>query len=374
PEHDRRDRTGPGRELPFGARGDRELRRGPRGRRRPADPAPRRPRARLGRAGHPARRRPERLPHPVLPAPAARAADRLPRHLRAQRRHPLPRRGRRGALLRHHRRHRPVEPRRLQPPRAPGRGQRAVPRPLPGLPHAPLPAGRRGAPPHRLRHRRGARGGRHPRLRRRVDPRLLRGAAAPARGPPRRAALPRDLSGPPPAPSLGWTSCPAPDPFRRIMSPAPVKLAVGDAAPALDLPTAGGGRITLEDLRGAPALLWFYPAANTSLCTKQACDLRDNHQMFLDAGYRVIGISPDPVPELDRFVAEQDLPYTLASDESHVVMTAYGAWGEKNMYGKIVEGTIRSTFAIDEAGVLTFVKYRVGTPKHIALLQEKLGL
>ena len=157
------------------------------------------------------------------------------------------------------------------------------------------------------------------------------------------------------------------------MSPAPVKLAVGDAAPALDLPTAGGGRITLEDLRGAPALLWFYPAANTSLCTKQACDLRDNHRMFLDAGYRVIGVSPDPVAELDRFVAEQGLPYTLASDETHEVMEAYGAWGEKNMYGRLVEGTIRSTFAIDADGVLSFVKYRVGTPKHIALLQEKLG-
>lgn len=156
--------------------------------------------------------------------------------------------------------------------------------------------------------------------------------------------------------------------------PAPVKLAVGDPAPALDLPLAGGGRVTLEDLRGAPALLWFYPAANTSLCTKQACDLRDNHQMFLHAGYRVIGISPDPVPELDRFIAEQDLPYDLASDESHRVMEAYGAWGEKNMYGKLVEGVIRSTFAVDAEGVLSFVKYRVGTPKHISLLQEKLGL
>ena len=145
------------------------------------------------------------------------------------------------------------------------------------------------------------------------------------------------------------------------MTTAPVKLAVGD-------------RVTLEDLAGAPALIWFYPAANTSLCTKQACDLRDHHQMFLDAGYRVIGVSPDPLPELDRFIAEQDLPYDLASDETHEVMTAYGAWGEKNMYGKLVEGTIRSTFAIDAEGVLTFVKYRVGTPKHIALLQEKLGL
>lgn len=155
---------------------------------------------------------------------------------------------------------------------------------------------------------------------------------------------------------------------------APVKLAVGDRAPSFDLPTSGGGRLSLADLAGAPAVLWFYPAANTSLCTRQAVDLRDHHQMFTDAGYRVVGISPDPVAELDRFVAEQQLPYTLAGDESHEVMAAYGAWGEKNMYGKIVEGVIRSTFAIDADGVLTFVKYRVGTPKHIALLQEKLGL
>ncbi|PMC75658.1 peroxiredoxin [Brachybacterium sp. UMB0905] len=157
-------------------------------------------------------------------------------------------------------------------------------------------------------------------------------------------------------------------------SDKPVKLAVGDPAPSFDLATAGGGRVTLEDLRGAPALLWFYPAANTSLCTRQAVDLRDHHEMFTDAGYRVVGISPDEVPELDRFVAEQELPYTLAADPTHEVMAAYGAWGQKNMYGRIVEGTIRSTFAIDADGILTFVKYRVGTPKHIALLQEKLGL
>ena len=127
---------------------------------------------------------------------------------------------------------------------------------------------------------------------------------------------------------------------------APVKLAVGDRAPSFDLPTSGGGRLSLADLAGAPAVLWFYPAANTSLCTRQAVDLRDHHQMFTDAGYRVVGISPDPVAELDRFVAEQQLPYTLAGDESHEVMAAYGAWGEKNMYGKIVEGVIRSTFAL----------------------------
>ena len=158
------------------------------------------------------------------------------------------------------------------------------------------------------------------------------------------------------------------------MSEAPIKLTVGDAAPDFDLPTADGGRVSLAELRGAPALIWFYPAAGTPVCTRQACDLRDNYQMFVDAGYRVVGISPDPVEKLQTFVERQNLPYTLASDESTQVMAAYGAWGEKNMYGRKVVGTIRSTFAIDDNGILTFVRYRVGTPKHIELLREKLGL
>ncbi|PWH07585.1 peroxiredoxin [Brachybacterium endophyticum] len=153
-----------------------------------------------------------------------------------------------------------------------------------------------------------------------------------------------------------------------------VKLAVGDPAPGFDLPTADGGRVTLEDLRGAPALIWFYPAANTSLCTREACDLRDHQEMFAAKGYRILGISPDPLEEIQRFAREQELPYTLAGDESKDVMRAYGAFGEKNMYGKLVQGTIRSTFAIDADGILTYVKYRVGTPKQIADLQAKLGL
>src|SRR5699024_11675153 len=208
-------------------------------------------------------------------------------------------------------------------------------------------------------------------------------ATTPSRSPPPPASCCCSATGTPSTASARPISAAAccdarlssrPSMLRRIMSSAPVKLAVGEDAPAFDLPTAGGGRVDLASLRGAPVLLWFYPAANTSLCTKQACDLRDNHQMFLDAGYRVVGVSPDPVAELARFVAEQDLPYTLASDESHEVMTTYGAWGEKNIYEKNVPRTTRSTFAIDAEGVLTLVKYRVGTPKHIALLQEKLAL
>jgi peroxiredoxin Q/BCP len=158
------------------------------------------------------------------------------------------------------------------------------------------------------------------------------------------------------------------------MAETPVKLQVGEPAPDLDLPTADGSRIRLADLAGAPAVIWFYPAANTSLCTREACDFRDHHALFTQQGYRVVGISPDPLPEIRRFVAEQDLPYTLASDESKDVLRAYGAWGTKNMYGTLVEGVIRSTFAIDAEGVLTYVKYRVGTPKQIAQLQERLGL
>ncbi|MDO5661818.1 MAG: peroxiredoxin [Brachybacterium sp.] len=154
----------------------------------------------------------------------------------------------------------------------------------------------------------------------------------------------------------------------------PVKLAVGDRAPAFDLPTADGRRITTEDLRGAPALIWFYPGANTPVCTRQAVDLRDHHRVFTDAGYRIVGISPDPLPEIQRFVREQELPYTLASDADHAAGHAYGTWGEKNMYGRVVTGTIRSTFALDADGVITFARYRVGTPKHIAVLREKLGI
>lgn len=156
--------------------------------------------------------------------------------------------------------------------------------------------------------------------------------------------------------------------------PAPRALAVGDPAPAFDLPLAGGGRIRLDDLRGAPAIIWFYPAASTPLCTRQACDLRDTHADLMAAGYRVLGISPDEVPELDRFAAEQSLPYPLAADPEHSVMAAYGAWGEKNMYGRRVEGVIRTTVAIDAEGILTMVKHRVGTPGHIALLRDRLGL
>ena len=154
------------------------------------------------------------------------------------------------------------------------------------------------------------------------------------------------------------------------MSPAPVKLAVGDAAPALDLPTAGGGRITLEDLRGAPALLWFYPAANTSLCTKQACDLRDNHQMFLDAGYRVIGISPDPVPELDRFAADgYQLVLSGHTHGGQIVLPGVGAWNRG--FFPTMQGALEreNTMLFVSRGIgMVYVPVRLNCPPEVALL------
>ncbi|WP_058234678.1 peroxiredoxin [Devriesea agamarum] len=156
-------------------------------------------------------------------------------------------------------------------------------------------------------------------------------------------------------------------------SPAP-RLSVGDQAPDFDLPATGGGRVRLADLAGAPALIYHYPQASTPLCTTQACDLRDNYELFTRKGYQVFGVSPDPAEALERFVREESLPFTLLSDEDHTMMTAWGTWADKNMYGRIVRGTIRSTFALDEHGVITFAKYRVGTPKHIAVLTAALHL
>lgn len=153
-----------------------------------------------------------------------------------------------------------------------------------------------------------------------------------------------------------------------------IKLEVGQKAPDFDLPLAGRGRITLGDLRGKKALLWFYPAANTSLCTRQACDLRDNFPELSADGAQILGISPDPIAEVEKFVEKQQLPFLMAGDESLDVLKAYGAWGEKNMYGVIKEGVIRSSFVLDEDGIITAVKYRVGTPKHVDFVRQALGL
>lgn len=157
------------------------------------------------------------------------------------------------------------------------------------------------------------------------------------------------------------------------MAPTP-RLAVGDQAPAFTLPADDGRPLALTDLRGSNVVLYVYPAAGTPGCTTQAGDFRDNLQVFADAGYAVVGLSPDPPATLAAFRATEGLTFALLSDLSHEVLTAYGAYGEKQLYGKTVTGVIRSTFVIDEAGRLTGASYAVKAKGHVAKLVRDLGL
>lgn len=156
--------------------------------------------------------------------------------------------------------------------------------------------------------------------------------------------------------------------------PAQVRLSPGDAAPDFTLPTDSGGSLSLADLRGRKVVLYAYPAAMTPGCTKQACDFRDSLPSLQAAGYEVVGISPDPPEKLARFRARDGLTFPLLSDPEATVLAAYGAWGEKKMYGRTVTGVIRSTFVIDEQGRIVSALYGVKATGHVARLRRELGL
>ncbi len=130
-------------------------------------------------------------------------------------------------------------------------------------------------------------------------------------------------------------------------------VAVGDRAPSFSLLDDSGKKVSLSDFTGSGLVIYFYPRAFTPGCTTQACDLRDRHERFLDSGYQVIGISPDPVDRLTKFRAEKELPFPLLSDPNHKVAAAYGAWGTKRNYGRDYQGIVRSTFVIDDTGIVT---------------------
>jgi thioredoxin-dependent peroxiredoxin len=154
----------------------------------------------------------------------------------------------------------------------------------------------------------------------------------------------------------------------------PVRLAAGDPAPEFSLPTDTGETLSLKQLRGRKVVLYAYPAAMTPGCTKQACDFRDSLASLTAAGYAVVGISPDPPAKLARFRERDALTFPLVSDADRSVLTAYGAYGEKQMYGRTVTGVIRSTFVIDEKGRIERALYNVKATGHVAKLRRDLGL
>lgn len=147
-----------------------------------------------------------------------------------------------------------------------------------------------------------------------------------------------------------------------------------DRAPEFTLPNQDGTAVSLSAYRGQKVIVYFYPAAMTPGCTTEACDFRDSLASLQAAGYAVLGISKDEPPALAQFVAQEGLTFPLLSDPDHAVQDAYGAWGEKNMYGKKVVGSIRSTFVIDENGLISLALYNVKATGHVASLRQKLGL
>ena len=148
----------------------------------------------------------------------------------------------------------------------------------------------------------------------------------------------------------------------------------GDEAPEFTLPTDTGTPLSLADLRGRRVVLYAYPAAMTPGCTTQACDFRDSLASLAGAGYQVVGISPDPPAKLAKFRERDGLTFPLVSDEDKAVLRAYGAYGEKQLYGKTVVGVIRSTFMIDEQGRIERAMYNVKATGHVAKLRRDLGI
>ena len=153
-----------------------------------------------------------------------------------------------------------------------------------------------------------------------------------------------------------------------------MRLSPGDLAPDFKLPDADERPVSLMQYRGDRVVIYFYPASLTPGCTKQACDFRDNLAVLKDAGVAVIGISPDKPAKLAKFRETHALTFPLLSDPDHRVLEAYGAWGEKSLYGKTVTGVIRSTVVVDGKGVVEEAFYNVKATGHVAKLLRDLKL
>lgn len=143
-------------------------------------------------------------------------------------------------------------------------------------------------------------------------------------------------------------------------------LKIGDRMPDFEVMDQDGNIVRSAELLGRKTIIYFYPKDNTSGCTAEACNLRDNYEAFLAMGYNVIGVSKDSVASHKKFAEKYDLPFTLLADTATELLQAFGAWGEKKMYGKTVMGTLRTTFIFDEAGILKEIIEKVDTKNHAA--------
>ncbi|WP_239405894.1 thioredoxin-dependent thiol peroxidase, partial [Frankia sp. Cj3] len=152
------------------------------------------------------------------------------------------------------------------------------------------------------------------------------------------------------------------------------RLTPGDAAPDFTLPDADGNNVLLTAYRGRRVIVYFYPAASTPGCTKQACDFRDSLVQLNNAGIDVLGVSPDKPAKLAKFRDNEKLTFPLLSDPDRAVLTAYGAYGEKTLYGKKTLGVIRSTFVVDAEGKIEKAMYNVRATGHVAKLIRDLEL
>ena len=153
-----------------------------------------------------------------------------------------------------------------------------------------------------------------------------------------------------------------------------MELSVGDPAPEFKATVTDGSSIRLSEMLslGDGVILYFYPRDNTSGCTVQACDFRDNFGRFMDSGWRVIGVSTDSAQSHQKFIDKNSLPFELVVDENYSLHEAYGTWREKNMYGKTYMGTLRSTFVIDSNGTLRWIRYKVSPKGHVDELLSEL--
>ena len=143
-------------------------------------------------------------------------------------------------------------------------------------------------------------------------------------------------------------------------------LKIGDKMPDFEVIDQNGNTVTSQDLLGKKTVIYFYPKDNTSGCTAEACNLRDNYDALIAKGYNVVGVSKDSAASHKKFAEKYELPFTLLADTSTAMLQAFGAWGEKKMYGKTVMGTLRRTFIFDENGILTEIIEKVDTKNHTA--------